>query len=1717
MFVSIRKNPLRKLGLSAAAALAFLPWASPPAQAADVVWLNIEDGQGWDAIPGINRWAGEFYNGNAFHLHLGGGDASVNALGEEGKTISWPFTTAAAGVYDLWFQIGYEDARSDIEWRVGGGEWQVFSRQEMTTDMRYTGFWAQIAWGRPARGIELAAGDHVFELRFRPQKNADGSPANTQFLANAFVFAPDGAFLPYGRFKPGEDHQTDADREASAFVFEFNAAAREDTRPPLRTSLPLGGVWELARSDEWEKVEEETRLQPMSSLPEDYDSLRWSAIRVPSDLYSARPDYRLAHRVLYRTRVDIPAEMAGRSFQLHVPSFSMVIGAFVNGQYLGGSKGCFTEWTVDATPAVKPGEVNEIVFTIKDAWYSFSRGGRFGEIGVRSRFNVTPEVMGNNWIGQDFDMPTHGHFRSGLLETPSLIVGGPVYAADVFVKTWVTRDEMEVEVEIHNPSAQAVEVAVSGDIRPWSKETAVGTYAASGAAPAMRIPETKITVPAGQTVKTELKAAIANVELWWPNDPKLYVLTTTVASPAGVDARDTRFGFREWGWNGDLFKLNGLDWQFWADCRMGSPNQEFVEYAKKSGQNTIRLWQTHNRRHFLEFMDEAGQAVRVSNIFDGQGANYLHGLVRGGEPNWPLFDNWCEQHLAQVRAERNHPSVLIWSIENEIAYINSNNLGMAPTVEPALRKTAAAIEAIDPTRPTMVDGGNALLDQSMPVNGAHYTDHAGRAMREIPDAFYDNSIWYTPEGRAHGNWIMAKNKPVFGGELFFANGNRPVWFTILGGDGAALGRAQTFPARGLFAKMLSEGYRWDGVGAWHMWLEAADPVYWTSWQPVAALAREWDRTFAAGKNFTRTFKLYNQTQFDTPITVRWAVHNPGAEPAAWGQQVFNLPPGGRSEPFKVEIAAGNLAGDEIAAGRGARVLTVRCVRGGVEIFREDKNIWILNPEAAPKPAFAGETLFVWDAHGAAKKRLQARGIAFREVAGLDEVPQGGRLLVGADTIPRELASSPAWVRFALGGGRVVMLDQAHPLRHQALPVEVEPTGFAGRFAFLENPGHPAFAGLADDDFFCRSGDHIVYRNVWRKSLSLKSLAQCDEELACSAYFEAPAGEGLLALCQFAVGGKLDAGDPVMTRLFDNLVNRLADYKPIRKEVRSALGAETPAGRSLSRTGVQASPFETLAAALPAADKAADTIVAARMADIAQADAARVKAFIEAGGYLVVNGLEPEHLAAFNALVGVEHMIRPMEKERVQFAAKRDWVVAGLSLHNLVMNTGRVLTWFNSLMEPSVDQYKYVVDANDDIAAFAPGNFSDTDPAPGAGGSDHYSRNMVNGFTNEDSWMFIWQPGVARAHWTMRWDRPWPFATVEIAPNRNYQRIKTIELRFDDDPEPMILEFALDDSPQMFELNGRVAQTLSFKPVAYHGQVNPGNSPTGVDTLSVVVERPAEWRARVHPVDNIGGIVRYSIGKGGVVLMNLNFLDEEVNAENKGKKDAVFKSVLANLDAVFAQGERPTAGWRLAYKPVEIQQEQYNLHIFRNRQPAWFDGPAGDLSYLVPGERMLADVRFMINDFNTSPVAGALSLAGNEGRVSETEITGLKVGGPADALFFLHTWHIGGDLHHRRETTPLPVFGYRVRYEDGTSADVPVLFRRDIGPWQSAAPASFANAAVAWAGPAPEGTAQRPVLYMMQWDNPSPEKTIATVELYRIDDGRWGAPAVLAITAATREE
>jgi len=1616
----------------------------------------------------------------------------------EGILLGYDFEAPKPGHYEVWNRIGFEFARSPFDWRMDQGEWQTIAPKELTTDLMEIGFWCEVAWIKMGE-VDLTPGKHTLQIRLLPHptgENGPPSPPKILYCSDALCLYP-GIFRPNGKHPPEADWQTEADRQAAAQVFQVPAEA---AAPGERRRVPLNGLWQVCRYDEQEVVDREG---PTTTLP-DAEEAFWMAIPVPGNKFEVKPELRLCHRLVYRTRVNVPAELAGQSFFLRFPSLNMIASVFVNGQFCGWTKAMFALWECDVTPAVRPGQVNEISVVIKDSYYAFSpqKSGK----SCRLFFNTPVSWMGSqNFINQYFDFPIGSAEyagAAGLLETPSLEVAGPVYTTDVFIKPSVKKRELALEVTVLNPDR--------GQAAPVTVQIANEVVPATGGPPEKTFAPRTITLPPGQPETLQISEPWTDPQLWWPDEPHLYHLVTQVTlNGQVVDVRRTPFGFREWEWHGRQFRINGVPWQFWADCTLnhgGRDPEAAIAQWRRSGQNMWRFWGRQfgglDKQQALDLMDAQGIVVRRSGIFDGQGANYLHQLANGTA----LFDNWIVQLEAQVREERNHPSILLWSIENEITFINSRNLGLSATVEPQIARAARAVMALDPTRPVMVDGGNCLMDHSLPVNGVHYMESY---WRDYPDEAYTLAKAY----RAHEEavlptwgrcpWQLMPDRPIFMGESFYARGSPPSAYAQFGGEGCFEGWGPaTRLGVGRLAKMLAEGYRWHGVAAHHFWLGSSETdLHYNSWQPVSVLCREWNWSFGGGTVVPRTLKVFNNTHRGGPVETTWEL-KVGGKKVASGSRTDRLAPGGTAE-FRIAVAVPPVG----KRTNGEFVLT--CRRDGREVFREVKPVAVI-VAGGPKPRLRKDQLVVLDPFGSVKARFAQRRIAFTEVTHGEEIPAGAKVVViGKDALSPRQATDPRWLALAAAGARLLVLEQTTPLRFLAVPGDPSPTDYVGRVAFAENLDHPAFAGLDQPDFFTWSGDHVVYRNAYRKaSRGALSLVQCDEQLGCSALAECPVNDGLMLLCQMVVGEKL-ATDPVAQRLFDNLVAYCAAYTPVRRKTAVVMDPASPAYKLLVASGLQFDPLSDVLAAL--SDGTHEILVfeatPENLKKLAN-HAAQVQAFTARGGWLMACGLTPAGLADFNRLVGVNHLLRPFELERVTFPPVRDPLTAGLTVRDVTLESGeQIFPWAGDKYLVD-DEFTYLVDL-EDIAPFAefpgaPAGDSAAAKAAAAG----WARNLVNGFTSADAWKLIYYLPTAHPQVTLTLPREEEIDRFSLVLNTHYAIATQVKLYFDADPVPVVLSTQPHGERQDFDLKPRRAKTLRIE-LAQFDQPGPT---TGIDNLWIHVRRSEEWQRKVKPLLNIGGLVKYPMGRGGLILNQLNLRETEAVPENLQKKRTIFSTLLRNLHAVFAGGQVLTTA-HLHFQPIPLH-EQCNQYLTRDR--GWFEGER-DLAHLPHGEITLEGVRYVIRDFKTSPVPSCVMLAGPgaRGHLPE-EVQGLQVGTRADMLFFLHTFNRVADWQPRQPGDPPPVlFRYLVHYADGSTEEIPILYGEGVDHWISSQPMGLKSASVAWAAPFPgETSAEQAVVYQFPWTNPRPKVAIQSLDLaYGPEGNRFGTPVLLAVTAA----
>ncbi len=235
--------------------------------------------------------------------------------------------------------------------------------------------------------------------------------------------------------------------------------------------------------------------------------------------------------------------------------------------------------------------------------------------------------------------------------------------------------------------------------------------------------------PGDATVRVEASARIGAPELWSPETPILYRLTTSVAGGGQVlDREDTPFGIRTVGFDPRRgFLLNGRPYQIKGTCNhqdhagVGVALPDRLQYfriarLKTMGSNAYRTAHGAPAPELLDACDHLGMLVMDENRLLGSDAANL-ALLRG-----------------QIRRDRNHPSVAIWSLANEEFAVQDT---------PAGRRVAATmqkqVKRLDPTRPVTyaapVGNDFAGINSIIEVRGWNY--HPGPDMdayhREHPE------------------------------------------------------------------------------------------------------------------------------------------------------------------------------------------------------------------------------------------------------------------------------------------------------------------------------------------------------------------------------------------------------------------------------------------------------------------------------------------------------------------------------------------------------------------------------------------------------------------------------------------------------------------------------------------------------------------------------------------------------------------------------------------------------------------------------------------------------------------------------------------------------------------------------------------------------------------------------------------------------------------------
>lgn len=331
-----------------------------------------------------------------------------------------------------------------------------------------------------------------------------------------------------------------------------------------------------------------------------------------------------------------------------------------------------------------------------------------------------------------------------------------------------------------------------------------------------------------------LTMGVPNVRLWNLESPYLYTLKTELMKDGKViDSSEIPVGIRTLSFDPNKgFALNGKNMKVKGVCihhdagALGAVVPEEVwerrlRNLKKLGVNALRMSHNPQAPAVYDIADRIGLLImdEASDEWEFPKRKWIKGWNKG-EPgydgSYDFFEEWIDRDVADmVRRDRNHPSVFLWSIGNEVDYPNDpyshpvldgNNSaisqpmygGYNPDAPDAMRigeiakRLAKVVKGIDTSRPTtgalagVVMSNETAYPEAVDIVGYNYTEDR----YDLDHATYPDRVIYGSENRSdYDAWKSVRDKDFIFGQF--------IWTGI-----DYLGESGAWPSRGLYTGLL---------------------------------------------------------------------------------------------------------------------------------------------------------------------------------------------------------------------------------------------------------------------------------------------------------------------------------------------------------------------------------------------------------------------------------------------------------------------------------------------------------------------------------------------------------------------------------------------------------------------------------------------------------------------------------------------------------------------------------------------------------------------------------------------------------------------------------------------------------------------------------------------------------------------------------------------------
>jgi len=759
----------------------------------------------------------------------------------------------------------------------------------------------------------------------------------------------------------------------------------------------------------------------------------------------------------YRHYIDFPETIGSKEVVIDFDGIALISAVYFNGQKIQDHIGMFSPQKINVTDLVKPGR-NVIAIQVWRQWEDDLSSDVSASIddNYADAWNIIKDAKKGELKKMDsvkrMDKLIHKHIPhgfynnspGGIWRDATLVITEKVKLEEFYFKPSLTG--AEIDVTYANYGATSQNLTLNYEI----KNKADGSRLCGGV-----VEEKQLAT--NETCTTTFSTPTVSPKLWGPGTPNLYTIEFTITQNHDVlDQISDQVGFKTIEVKGDELLLNGKPyWVRGANHMPGHMKPYDKELAKKwmelALEHHVVATRTHCSPYSKQWMDAADETGVMMSV-EGPYPWMLREI-----PCKDAIDIWKREMAELVKANRNRPSVFLWTMNNEMKFFTDRS-GVEEKVEKGtiLTEGMQIVRQLDPTRPVVAD--SAYYRKSLTKRGIYeqvIKDHnIDEGDLDDPHGYFN---WYNPsvfhflKGEFGDNY-STPGRALMGQEMSTgypraddALPTRAYLFlhqtpqTTVGKDAYEESDPNFFITRhSMLTKELVEMFRRvehersNGlmIFAFHTWFYNNHEVNKVSpmltaqrltlaYEPILASAELWGRHFYAGDTLKSDITLVNEEETFSTLKNPTVICQVVSDGRVIASKELTYPSLDYYKTGKKTLAL--KIPEAIGAERIDGQLVLRVMVDGVQVSKNEYDVIVAQKKWAQAPDAVTEgPYYRVDGDGTAKRLANFYGLKVKAVSKVaDLVGKKGTLIV-ADV--DEVSDYQKIAEFVEKGGNAILLN-----------------------------------------------------------------------------------------------------------------------------------------------------------------------------------------------------------------------------------------------------------------------------------------------------------------------------------------------------------------------------------------------------------------------------------------------------------------------------------------------------------------------------------------------------------------------------------------------------------------------------------------------------------------------------------------------------------------------